>query len=140
MKTKKPCPDPRLKYERVVSGEEYWERYARSGIVGEIRGHKYQCAMYVSTGIDTLISTNILISIEELEDRQKKEKGLIKGISIGFEQTREYYEAFSREVVPGLEKVTGLKFQTAKEWFDWWESNKDRLVLSEDGKHLVVNK
>jgi hypothetical protein len=151
---KKLCPDVNLTYERVMSGEDYWIRFARGNILEGVRGGKYQCAIYSGQSVDEPFSFNILISIEELENRQKKEIGFIKGISVGLERTLEYlevlkeekdswpqvYEAFFRDDVPGLEKATGLKFDTAEEWLEWWKSNKDRLVLSEDGKYLVVKK
>ncbi len=37
-----------------------------------------------------------------------------------------------------LNVLTGLEFQTAEEWLDWYKANKDRLELSEAKGHLVV--
>ena len=116
---KKQCPDPNLHYERIMSGEDYWERYTSSNILEGIRGDKYQCAIYSGHGEDSPLSFNVLISIEEHEDRQKKEKGFVKGISVGLERYGEYleilkeekgmwsrvYEDFSEDHIPSLEKV-----------------------------------
>jgi hypothetical protein len=38
----------------------------------------------------------------------------------------------------GLRAVTWQRFSTVTEWLEWWQANSTRLVLSDDGSHLIV--
>jgi len=135
--TKKQCPDPNFKYENA-SGKEYWEWFARGHVSDLVQGDKYICAKYSEPGEHAPYSGDFLVSKIEIEDRQKKEAGLKRGIITLFGRYghKKLYPVFASR----MEVITGLKFETAKEWFDWWKTNKDRLVLSRDGKYLVVKK
>jgi hypothetical protein len=152
--TKKLCPDPKFEYE-VISGEEFWELFARSNITDNegnitdnVQGDKNVCMRYSDLGEDFPYSVNLMVPKVEIDDSQKKEAGLIRGTTIIF-RIYDYlldtnHEGVLSVVYPkfssNVEKITGLKFKTRQELFSWWKLNKDRLVLSQDGKHLVVKK
>ncbi|MCH7498702.1 MAG: hypothetical protein IH886_01610 [Nitrospinae bacterium] len=150
--TKKQCPDPSIMYEMTISGQKYWEWFAGGIISDLIQGDKYICGIYSQMFEHGPHTFNFLVSKIEAGDYQKKETGFIKGITYLFRQYDHLlasknevvlsivYKEFSEKFAPEAEIITGLKFDTAEEWFDWWETNKNRLVLSEDGKHLVVKK
>ena len=153
--TKKQCPDPNFKYENV-SGEKYWQWFARGAVSDLVQGDKYTCGIYsdwfrIPRRFEHFPETfNFIVSKIEIEDRQKKEAGFIRGTTSIFRQydhllgtngeevLSTVYDEFYSQLASIMKITTGLKFETAKEWFDWWETNKDRLVLSEDGKYLVV--
>ena len=91
-------------------------------------------------------SKRMLANIE-----QAKEAGLVGGFRIFYamnelsfgltDELRKHYKIdteFMERHAPRFETLTGLKFATAMEWFEWIQSNKDRLILSSDGKHVVV--
>ena len=148
---KKLCPDPNLKYE-TWSGERYWEDFVDSHLSEIVRTNKFLCATFEDQTIDFLYVYRVIIPIKDIENREAKETGLLSGIRDIFgsfknagKEFKKYkslwvqvVEKFSNDYVPMMESFTGLKFKTADEWFDWWEVNKDHLVLSEDGKYLVV--
>jgi hypothetical protein len=150
---KKPCPDSNIKYD-TLDGEEYWKIFFDGFLSEVVQTEEYICARFSFQGEDAPYSYNILASIKEVENRKKKERGLLKGIKNLFESYdflkhlkddnkpvwSQIMEQFSELFIPNLEKVTGLKYKIADEWFDWWETNKDQLVLSEDGKYLIVRK
>ena len=149
--TKRQCPNPNLEYE-TRPGEKYWEWFAFGSVSELVQGDKYICANYSEQGEHGPYSMNFIVSKKDIKDRQKKESGLIRAITIIFRQydyllaandevvLASVYDEFSLKFVPRAEIITGLKFETADEWFDWWELNKDHLVLSKDGKYLVVKK
>ena len=146
----KRCPNPNVKYE-TWSVKVYWQWFVAGYITERTRTDKYLCARYVYQNEHSVDRGSVLFPLSKLESRKEKEAGLVTGFKIFYamyelsfgltDELRQHYkidEIFMERHAPRFETVTGLKFGTAMEWFEWIQSNKDRLVLSKDGKHVVV--
>lgn len=150
----KQCPDPNVKYN-IWTAERYWVKFLSNNItdINSSKGEEYLCAKYSELFEHDLETEEVLISSAELHSRVKKEKGMLQGLGYLFNNAQDFlkeiddqevlsdlYEDFSRRFSARIEYVTGLNFDTTKDWFIWWGKNKNNLVLSDDGKHIVVKK
>lgn len=147
----KRCPNPNVKYE-TWSVKIYWQWFVAGYITERTRTDKYLCARYVYQSEHSVDRGSVLFSLNKLENHREKEAGLVSGFKIFYalneisftgltEEQRSHYNIdpeFLKRHATRLEALTGLKFATAMEWFEWIKSNKDRLVLSPDGEHVEV--
>jgi len=149
---KKRCPNPNVKY-KTWSVKDYWHWFMTGDVTEWVRSETQLCVKYTHQYKNKRVNGAVLIPLDQLDNRKDKEAGLISGIQKIFKESELFFQIFKMEeedssfyVVfmsryrPRLEAVTGLKFDTPRQWFDWIQSNKDRLVLSEDGKYVVVRK
>ena len=112
------------------------------------------CAVYRILTIDSgYYIEDIIITSDEIRQRSGKLKGLIEGFDRSFQLIDEWIEAsnndkkirktiikeFFEKDKQRLELMTGLTFKDPKEWFDWWSKNKNNLVLSPNGRYLIVS-
>lgn len=148
---KKRCPNPNAKYEDW-SVQVYWQWYVAGYITERTKTDTTLCAKYSYQSEHSVDRGSVLFPLVKLEDRKDKEAGLVTGFKIFYamnevyfaqltDELRQHYridEIFMARHAPRFEALTGLQFATAPEWFQWIQSNKDRLVLSPDGKRVVV--
>ena len=126
--------------------------YDGTGDVTEwVRGEHQLCVKYTHQYKNKRVNGAVLIPLDQVDNRKEKEAGLISGIQKIFkeselffqifkmeEEDSSFYNVFMSRYRPRLEAATGLKFDTPRQWFDWIQSNKDRLTLSSSGEHVVV--
>ena len=146
----KRCPNPNVKYEDW-SVQVYWQWFVAGYITERTQTDETLCAKYSYQSEHSVNRGSVLFPLDKLENRKAKEAGLVAGFKIFYamneinfslsDELRQHYKIdqnFMERDAPRFETLTGLQFTTAKEWFQWIQSNKDRLVLSEDGKRVVV--
>ncbi len=146
----KRCPNPNINY-KAWTVEDYWYWFMTGDVTEWVRGEQHLCVKYTHQYKQGRENGAVLIPLDQLDNRKKKETGLIKGIQTVFKETElffqmfkleeegtSFYDVFISRYQPRLEAVTGLKFKTPRQWFEWIQSNKDRLALSPDGKYVVV--
>jgi hypothetical protein len=76
-----------------------------------------------------------------LRDRAAKEEGYkeaVKGYIVGGVALPGLKDETAEKFIVRLRELTGEEFLGREEWVQWWEENKDSLVLSEDGQRLIV--
>jgi hypothetical protein len=147
---KKRCPNSNVKY-KTWPVKEYWHWFMTGDVTEWVRGEKHLCVKYTHQYKNKRVNGAVLIPLDQVDNRIEKEAGLISGIQTIFKESELFFQIFKMEeeessfysvfvsrYMPRLEAVTGLKFDTPRQWFDWIQSNKDRLALSPDGKHVVV--
>ena len=147
---KKRCPNPNVKY-KTWPVQEYWKWFVTGHVTEWIESGEHLCAKYSFQFEDNRENAAVLFSLGKLENREEKEAGLKRGIQLVFEMNEvgfnslkdeekltRFNKIFTSRYTPRLEAVTGLQFNTPRQWFEWLQSNKDRLTLSPDGKYLVV--
>jgi len=149
--SKKRCPNPNVKYEDWTA-QVYWQWFVAGYIIERTQTDDTLCAKYSYQSEHSVDRGSVLFPLAKLEDRKDKEAGLVTGFKIFYamnevyftqltDELRKHYkidEKFMENHTARLKTLTGLKFETAPEWFEWIQSNKDRLVLSPDGKRVVV--
>lgn len=146
----KRCPNPNVKY-KDWSVQIYWQWFVAGYITERTQTNKHLCAKYSYQDGHSVDRGSVQFPLNKLESRQEKEAGLVSGFKIFYamnelkfglsDALRGNYrvdEEFMERHASRFETVTGLKFKTALEWFQWIKTNKDRLVLSPDGKYVVV--
>ncbi len=146
----KRCPNPNVKYEDW-SVQVYWQWFVAGYITERTITDETLCAKYSYQSEHSVNRGSVLFQLDKLENREAKEAGLIGGIKIFYamnelsfgltDELRQHYKIdknFMERHAARFETLTGLKFATAKEWFEWIQSNKEQLMLSKDGKHIVV--
>lgn len=146
----KRCPNPNVKYEDW-SVQVYWQWYVAGYITERTITDESLCAKYSYQDQHSIQRGSIMFPLDKLDSRKEKEAGVVNGFKIFYamnesslglsDELRKHYRVdiiFMERHAPRFEALTGLQFATAPEWFQWLQSNKDRLVLSEDGKHVVV--
>jgi hypothetical protein len=148
---KKRCPNPNVKY-KDWSVQVYWQWFVAGYITERTQTDKTLCAKYSYQDEHSVQRGSIMFPLGKLESREQKEAGLVGGIKIFYAMNEVYFAQLTDELrqhykidrnfmerdAPRFESITGLQFATALEWFEWIQSNKDRLALSPDGKHVVV--
>lgn len=150
--TKGLCPDPKIQYT-TYSSEQFWKAFAETHLFEIKPGRKVFCAVYRILTVDQGYYTkNIMITSDEFHQRAGKLKGLVDGFDRSFRMIDEWTEASNndkevRKVIlkeyfekdrQRMELITGLTFKGPEEWFEWWKTNKNNLVLSKNGRYLVV--
>lgn len=146
----KRCPNPNVRY-KTWPVREYWKWFVTGHVTEWIESGKHLCAKYSFQFEDNRENAAVLFSLKKLENREAKEAGIRQGIQLVFEMNEvgfkslkdeekldRFNKIFSSRYTPRLEAVTGLKFDSPGQWFEWIKANKDRLVLSEDGKYVGV--
>ena len=146
----KRCPNPNVKY-KTWPVREYWQWFVTGHVTEWITAGDSFCVKYSFQYEHDRENGAVLFSTEQLENRQEKEAGIKKGIQLVFEMNEvgfnalksenkltRFYRIFTSRYTPRLEAVTGLKFDTPRQWFDWIKANKDRLALSPDGERVEV--
>jgi hypothetical protein len=147
---KKRCPNPNVKY-KTWPVKDYWHWFMTGDVTEWVRGEAHLCVKYTHQYKNKRVNGAVLISLDQVDNRKEKEAGLISGIQTIFKESELFFQIFKMEeedssfygvfvsrYMPRLEAVTGLKFKTPRQWFDWIQSNKDRLVLSPDGKYVIA--
>lgn len=147
---KKRCPNPNLKY-KTWSVKDYWHWFMTGDVTEWVQGDTQLCVKYTHQYKTKRVNGAVLIPLDQLDNRTEKEAGLINGIQTIFKESELFFQIFKMEEEdssfygvfvsryrPRLEAVTGLKFDTPRQWFEWIQANKDHLALSPDGKHVVV--
>ena len=147
---KKRCPNPNVKY-KSWSVKDYWYWFMTGDVTESVRGEQHLCVKYTHQYKKGRENGAVLIPLDQLDSRKDKEAGLIRGIRTIFKETElffqmfkleeegtSFYDVFTTRYQPRLEAATGLTFQTPRQWFNWIQTHKDRLVLSPDSEHVVV--
>ncbi len=118
--------------------KEFWNYYIQDLMYVSEKHDDMVCVYYKSKSGSR---AHYYISRGDFENRKVKENSYREFLSFNFSHFKRYpkylEEYFSHERL-NLMRVTGLSYKTAEEWVTWWEKNKENLVLSEDGKHLLV--
>jgi hypothetical protein len=144
----KRCPNPNVQY-KTWAVKEYWQWFVTGHVTERIQAGDTLCVKYSFQYEHGRENGAVLFALETVENRQEKEAGIQRGIQLVFEMNEVGFNAlkdedkiarfnkiFTSRYMPRLESVTGLKFDTPRQWFDWIKANKNRLAL--DGKYVVV--
>jgi hypothetical protein len=135
----KAARSPVLDVFEDIEASEYWFLAARDWISKARKEGEFLLAeaWYPPHG-----SKRVRVKLGSLDDRRAKEKGMqlaVRNLILDGISLPELGDEGRQEILRRLRKLTGLNFKESKEWIEWWEKNQDKLVLSKDEKHLVVN-
>jgi hypothetical protein len=124
--------------EREISAEDFWiysvspayeqtkitDKYIHGRVMTEHSPYKFRVQKF------------------KLNDRKTKEnvyKTILENEIMYFKNARESKQhSYLKYATARLKNVTGLDYTDSQTWINWWEKNKDKLVLSKDGTVLVV--
>lgn len=125
--------------EREISAEDFWiysvspayeqtkitDKYIHGSVMTEHSPYKFR------------------VQKSKLNDRKTKEnvyKSILENEIMYFKNARESKElSYLEYATARLKNITGLDYKDSQTWINWWDKNKDDLVLSKDGTVLVVN-
>lgn len=127
----------------VIGGSEaYWNLRLSGHMDDEWRTDQHIRSESYGNYEDGFLDVAFPFSV--LEDAQAKEKSYRKFLEkiIGKLKTHLSEGSFGFRVtnIERLQFVTGQKFERYEDWVKWYEQNKDRLVMSENGQLLIVGK
>jgi len=124
--------------EREISAEDFWiysvspayeqtkitDKYIHGSVMTEHSPYKFRVQKF------------------KLNDRKTKEnvyKSILENEIMYFKNVRESKElSYLEYATARLKNLTGLDYTDSQTWINWWDKNKDKLVLSKDGTVLVV--
>ncbi len=120
-----------------LDAEEYWFYAARGWVsdsapVGEFLFGSLRVPPH---------DFNFRVDAASLEDRVAKEQGYRRALASMFGdalESQQLDETSLAAVIEQLSRITGESFDGRDAWLSWWNTNRDRLVLSADGSRLVV--
>ncbi len=116
---------------------EYFWHNLINGFVGIIETHQDVVCIYEQRGKGR---NYYYVTREDFDNRNIRERGYTQSLTLEMSRFRDDPQ-YSRQHYPRinerLARLTGLRFAALEDWLGWWNLNKDRLVLSEDGQHLV---
>ena len=122
-----------------ITPERYW-LFEGMGWLGNITENGDHLMARAWSG-DREISVRVMKAA--LADRESKEKGYRSAVMDIIENRlmlTELGDESLKSLLPRLRELTGENFADRQSWIDWWNINKDSLVLSENGRHLVVRR
>jgi hypothetical protein len=79
----------------------------------------------------------------DLENRRAKESGYRRALASLFidgVETEQLDDAALTSIIEQISALTGENLGSRAAWLDWWSANGDDLVLSEDGRRMVVRR
>lgn len=122
-----------------ISASQYWSLEGRGWILESFdRGDVLVLRAWIPPDQGGLL---VKVNKAELDDRSSKEDGyrhavglmILDGVGL-----KGLSDAGFKKLATRLESITGESYSTASEWIEWWNRNKDDLVLSSDGHRLTV--
>jgi len=121
----------------VLDAEEYWFYAGRGWILDEAPVGDY----VVGSLRIPPHGFEFRASAAALNDRTAKESGYRRAVDnlVADGLLAEQVEGSDREsIIARLAALTGLSLADRQSWINWWNENRERLVLSRDGENLVV--
>ena len=146
---------------REISAEDYWffigsGRFRNINNIGSF-------TFFRTRGFVGHDSFNAKINLKEIDDLPAKEKGYKRVVEDFISELKKMEDSLNiinrlvtheparsrglaeleeaiEKLIQKLKLITKQDFGNSDEWKRWYEKNKDRLVLSQDGEGLIVKK
>ncbi|HSG31291.1 MAG TPA: hypothetical protein VLB82_07050 [Thermodesulfobacteriota bacterium] len=120
-----------FKYVFELEGWQYWSFMAQNRVKESRQSGEFIKAYVHNKG-------SVRVKKSQLEDPLQKERGYKDAADILINKKL----ITAEEHLPLIElltKFTGEKFEDYSAWVFWWDTNKNRLKLNEEGTRLIVN-
>ena len=124
-----------------LTAEEFWRLEAKAKSRDAELELEERAGSLVGESSDPHGGYRFRVPKEALNDRAAKQRGYISAVRDAIEDGLALPEAgpeSQRIFMERLSRLTDRSFDTREDWLSWWERNKDRLVLAEDGQILVT--
>ncbi len=123
---------------QAYSAEAFWGNYA-FGHTGILEEHDDVICIYNRR---KYYDEYFYIPREAFEDRAIKQQMFLIGIEAVMEGFERYPDAPADDyaiATTALKRITGLEMPSKEDWLTWWQQAKGKLVLSDDGTHLIID-
>jgi hypothetical protein len=120
-----------------ITAERYWFYDGMGWLKDLINENEYVRAKAWSGDEET----QVRILKSDLADKRSKEAGYrqaVQHIILERLAVPELRNADLSDLIQRLRDITTETFGDRESWINWWQTNKNKLILSEDGKRLIV--